>query len=406
MTVGALVNWRSGLLLATLGLAACSEAETSVPSAEKVAPPHVGIVTLQSASRPYVRELPGRIAPVRIAEVRARVPGIVVERAFRQGADVQAGDVLYRIDPRPFQVELDAAHAALAKAEAVLEQSEKQAKRVEELVGGRAASQVQYETAIAAWRQAQADVAARKAEVARAELNLGYSSIRSPISGRVGRALVTEGALVGQGEATHLATVQQLDNVYADFTQSVEELQQLRRDFESGALEQVAPDAAKVRLVQGDGTLYPHAGRLLFSDASVDPSTGQVTLRGEFPNPKGELLPGMYVRVQIEQGIDGDSLAVPQQAVQRDDAGDSRLFLVRDDNRAHAKPVRVGRVVDEQWLVLDGAEPGDRVIVEGFQKFAPGDIVDPVPWRPAAPRRAEASPPADPSAEQAGTALR
>jgi membrane fusion protein (multidrug efflux system) len=288
----------------------------------------------------------------------------------------------------------------------VLEQSEKQAKRVEDLVGGRAASQVQYETAIATWRQAQADVAARKAEVARAELNLGYSSIRSPISGRVGRALVTEGALVGQGEATHLATVQQLDNVYADFTQSVEELQQLRRDFESGALEQMAPDAAKVRLVQGDGTLYPHAGRLLFSDASVDPSTGQVTLRGEFPNPKGELLPGMYVRVQIEQGIDGDSLAVPQQAVQRDDAGGSRLFLVRDDNRAHARPVRVGRVVDEQWLVLDGAQPGDRVIVEGFQKFAPGDIVDPVPWRPGQERRAEVLLPADPSAQQAGTALR
>ncbi len=367
-------------LLAALGLAACSEAQTTAVPTPEQARPRVGVVTLEPASRPYVRELPGRIAPVRIAEVRARVPGIVVERAFRQGADVQAGEVLYRVDPKPFEVELEATKAALAKAEAVHEQAEKQARRVEELLTGRAASQVQYETAVAAWRQAQADVAARKADVARATLNLGYTSIRSPISGRVGGALVTEGALVGQGEATHLATVQQLDRVYADFTQSVEEVQQLRRDFESGALEHVTPDAAKVKLVLGDGAVYPHPGRLLFSDASVDPTTGQVTLRGEFPNPKNELLPGMYVRVQIEQGIDGDSLAVPQQAVQRDETGDSRLYLVREDNRAFAKPVRLGRVVDEQWLVLEGVQPGDRVIVEGFQKFAPGDLVDPMPW--------------------------
>lgn len=378
-------------LLAALGLAACGEAQTTAVPAPEQARPLVGVVTLQPAPRPYVRELPGRIAPVRIAEVRARVPGIVVERAFRQGADVQAGEVLYRVDPKPFEVELEAAKAALAKAEAVHEQAEKQARRVEELVTGRAASQVQYETAVAAWRQAQADVAARKADVARATLNLGYTSIRSPISGRVGRALVTEGALVGQGEATHLATVQQLDRVYADFTQSIEEVQQLRRDFESGALEHVTPDAAKVKLVLGNGAVYPHPGRLLFSDASVDPTTGQVTLRGEFPNPKNELLPGMYVRVQIEQGIDGDSLAVPQQAVQRDETGDSRLYLVREDNRAFAKPVRLGRVVDEQWLVLEGVQPGDRVIVEGFQKFALGDLVDPMPWplqtTTAGPRR-------------------
>jgi membrane fusion protein (multidrug efflux system) len=377
-------------LLAALGLAACGEAQTTVVSAPQQAPPRVSVVTLQPAPRPYVHELPGRIAPVRIAEVRARVPGIVIERAFRQGTDVQAGEVLYRVDPKPFEVELEAAKAALAKAEAVHEQAEKQARRVGELLSGRAASQVQHETAVAAWRQAQADVAARKADVARATLNLGYTSIRSPINGRVGRALVTEGALVGQGEATHLATVQQLDRVYADFTQSVEEVQQLRRDFESGALEHVAPDAAKVKLVLGDGAVYPHPGRLLFSDASVDPTTGQVTLRGEFPNPKNELLPGMYVRVQIEQGIDGDSLAVPQQAVQRDETGDSRLYLVREDNRALAKPVRLGRVVDEQWLVLEGVQPGDRVIVEGFQKFAPGDLVDPMPWRPR--RTAAATP--------------
>ena len=361
------------------GVSACDEPRADQAAAPR---PQVSVVTLQPSSRPYIRELPGRIAPTRVAEVRARVAGIVLERSFQQGADVRAGDVLYRIDPVRFQVELDAAEAALAKAQAVHDQAEQQAKRVEKLISGQAASQAQYEIAVATFRQAQADVAARKADVARVRLDLDYTSVRSPINGRIGRALVTEGALVGQGEATHLATVHQLDPVYADFTQSAGDLQQLRRDLESGALEQVEPDAAKVRLVLDDGTLYPLAGKLLFSDASVDPGTGQVTLRGEFPNPKGELLPGMYVRVQIQQGTDGDALAVPQQAVQRNDTGGSEVYVVRPDNRAVIKPMRAGRVVDEQWLVLDGLDPGDRVVVEGFQKFEPGDVVDPVPWQP------------------------
>jgi membrane fusion protein (multidrug efflux system) len=363
----------------TFAVSACDEPQAQ-PVA--VAPPQVGVVTLQPSPRPYIRELPGRIAPTRVAEVRARVAGIVLERTFPQGADVKAGDVLYRIDPVKFEVELNAAEAALAKAQAVHDQAEQQAKRMEKLISGQATSQAQYEIAVATFRQAQADVAARKADVARVKLDLDYTSVRSPINGRIGRALVTEGALVGQGEATHMATVQQLDPVYADFTQSAGELQQLRRDLESGALEQVEPDAAKVRLVLDDGTLYPLPGKLLFSDASVDPGTGQVTLRGEFPNPKGELLPGMYVRVQIQQGTDGDALAVPQQAVQRNDSGGSEVYVVRPDNRAVVKPMRAGRVVDEQWLVLDGLDPGDRVVVEGFQKFEPGDIVDPVPWQP------------------------
>jgi membrane fusion protein (multidrug efflux system) len=290
-------------------------------------------------------------------------------------------------------VERDAAEAALAKAEAVLVQADLQAKRVEKLINGQAATQAQHETAVANWRQAQADVAARKADLARAKLELDYTIVRSPISGRIGRALVTEGALVGHGEATHLATVQQLDPIYVDFTQSVSELQQLRRDLESGELTRNAPDAAQVRLVFDNGTLYPHPGKLLFSDASVDPGTGQVTLRGEFPNPKGELLSGMYVRVQIEQGTDGDALAVPQQAVQRSDTGGSEVYLVRADNRAILQPMRAGRVVGEEWLVLDGLKPGDRVVVEGFQKFASGDVVDPIPWRST--RTAAGSPAAD-----------
>jgi membrane fusion protein, multidrug efflux system len=363
-----------------LTLSACNEprsAQTKVATP----PPQVAVVTVQPSSQPYIRELPGRLAPTQVAEVRARVAGIVIERLFEQGADVKAGEVLYRIDPARFEVELNAARAALAKAQAAFEQTELQAKRVDTLIKKGVASQVQYENAIATWHQAQADVAARQADVARANLEIDYTSVRSPISGRIGRALVTEGALVGQGEATHLATVQRLDPIYADFTQSAGDLQQLRRDFESGELDQIAPDFAKVRLVFDDGAVYPYPGRLLFSDVSVDPSTGQVTLRGEFPNPKGELLPGMYVRVQIEQGVDGDALAVPQQAVRRSDTGGSEVYVVRSDNRTLLHPIRSGRVVDDQWLVLDGLKPGDRVVVEGFQKFASGDLVDPIPWR-------------------------
>ena len=378
------MNFRTrAIALAALGcgmivLSACKEPQSQTN--ETKAPPEVAFVTVQPSPRPIVRELPGRIAPTRVAEIRARVAGIVMERLFKQGAEVKAGDILYRIDPARFEVELASANAALAKARAVLDQAEQQCKRVEKLAAGRVASQAQYDIALATLRQAQADVAARQADVARAKLDLDYTIVRSPISGRVGRAVVTEGALVGQNEATHLATVQQLDPIYADFIQSVSELQQLRRDFESGALAQIAPDATKVRLELSDGTIYAHSGQLLFSDASVDQSTGQVTLRGEFPNPKHELLPGMYVRIQIEQGIDEDSLAVPQQALRRNDAGYNEVFVLRADNRAEPQKVRLGHLVEGQLLVLDGLNPGDRVIVEGFQKFSAGDLVTPSAW--------------------------
>ena len=346
-------------------------------------------MTMVPATRPYLRELPGRIAPTRIAEVRARVPGVVMVRTFEQGSEVSAGDVLYKLDPAPYEVELDATSAALDKAIAVFEQEARQAQRVEALVATRAASQSQFEVASASARQAKADVAARKADVARARLNLDYTTIRAPIGGRIGRARVTEGALVGQGEATHLATIQQISTVYADFTQSVTEMHQLRRALAKGDLEAAGPEAAKVRLVLDNGEAYDHDGKLLFSDTTVDPSTGQVTLRAEFPNPNGELLPGMYVRVQIVQGVDPDALAVPQQAVRRNDAGMSEVFVLRDDNRAVVQPVRLGRVVSGNWLIEEGLKPGDRVVVDGFQKFVAGDVVVPQPWQ--SERRADSS---------------
>jgi len=358
-------------------LTACNEPTAAVASA--VSQPEVSIVTIKPQPRAVVRELPGRIAPTRVADVRPRVSGIIVERLFQQGSEVKAGEPLYRIDPRPFEVELQAAEAAAEKAAAALDQATLQAKRIATLTSQNAASAAQNETATSAMRQARAELSAREADVARAKLNLDYATIRAPISGTIGAALVSEGALVVQNDSTSLATIQQIDPVYADFTQPVSEMNRLRRAFSSGELDQIASDAVRVRLLVDDGTPYPLAGKLLFSDAKVDAYTGQVTLRGEFKNPSRELLPGMYVRVLIEQGVDVDAIVVPQQAIQRNPGGGSEVFVVKDDNRVAVQPVRTGSQLDGQWLVLEGLKPGDRVVVEGFQKFAPGDAVKPLP---------------------------
>jgi membrane fusion protein (multidrug efflux system) len=373
-------------------LAGCDDPHQAVASAPaQTSEPEVSIVTVAPKARAVVRELPGRIAPTRVADVRPRVSGIVVERSFSQGSEVKAGDPLYRIDPRPFEVELQSNEAALARANAVYDQAAQQARRVALLTSQRASTEVENEKATAAMRQAEADVAGRKADVARAKLNLDYATIRAPIDGIVGAALVSEGALVVQNDAASLASIQQLDPIYADFTQSVGELNHLRRAFEAGDLDRIVPGAAKVRLVLDDGTPYAPIGKLLFSEAKVDAHTGQVTLRGEFPNPKRELLPGMYVRVLIEQGIDTDAIAVPQQAIQRNGGGGSEVFVVKDDNHVATQAVRTGSVQDGQWLVTDGLKSGDRVVVEGFQKFAAGDKVKPVLWT-----EADASPSAVP----------
>jgi len=357
-------------------LSACSEGPAASSSQDSPVIPEVSVVELQPAALAVFRELPGRIAPTRIAEVRARVSGIVVNRNFEQGSDVRAGDVLYELDARPFEIELASAEAAFRKG---LDQERKNAKRIEVLAPSGAAAQSQLDLAIANVGQAEADVAARKADIARAKLNLEYARIRAPISGRIGRALVTEGALVGQPEPTHVATIQQLDPIYTDFTQSAADLNELPRKFDSGALQQVT--AVRVRVMLNDGISYPHEGKLLFSDTTVDPGTGQVTLRGEFPNPNLTLLPGTYVRVQILQGIDPDVLAVPRQAVRRNDTGGSEIFVVRDYNRAVVVPVRLGHAIDDRWLILEGVKPGDGIIVDGFQKFNAGDVVSPKIWR-------------------------
>ncbi|TAI65503.1 efflux RND transporter periplasmic adaptor subunit [Bradyrhizobium sp. Leo170] len=365
-------------------LAGCDEPTAATAASEAAPEPEVSIVVAKPQSRAVVRELPGRVAPTRVAEVRPRVSGIVVERLFHQGTEVKAGDPLYRIDPRPFEVEVQSNQAALARAKAVLDQAAQHAHRVTTLYNQKAMPEAENEKAIAAQRQAEADVAAREADLARAKLNLDYATIRAPIDGIVGAALVSEGALVVQNDSTSLATIQQIDPIYADFTQSVTELNQLRRAFETGELDRIAPDAMKVRLLQDDGTIYPIPGKLLFSDAKVDAYTGQVTLRGEFPNPRRELLPGMYVRVLIEQGIDSDSIAVPQQAIQRNGGGGSEVFVVKDDGRVAVQPVRTGSLQNGQVFVTEGLKSGDRVVVEGFQKFAAGDKVRPQAFTEAA----------------------
>lgn len=359
-------------------LAGCDEPNAA--SAATPIVPEVSVTTVEAKPRTVLRELPGRIAPTRVADVRPRVSGIIVERRFEQGSEVKAGDVLYKIDPRPFEVELQAAEAALAKTSAAFEQASLQANRVSTLVHQRVVSQVEHENANARMLQAKADVAGSEAEVARAKLNLEYATIRAPINGVIGAALVSEGALVVQNDTQSLATIYQLESVYADFTQPISELNQLRRSLEAGDLEQTAPDVAAVSLVLDDGTLYPLKGKLLFSDAKVDSYTGQVTLRGEFKNNKRELLPGMYVRVLIEQGVDKDALAVPQQAVQRNGNGESEVFIVKADNHVAVQAVRTGSQQNGHWLINDGLKPGDRVIVEGFQKFVAGDKVVPKTW--------------------------
>jgi membrane fusion protein, multidrug efflux system len=361
-------------------LLACEDKETGKASGSSSVP-EVGVVTVAATPITLTKELPGRITPMRIAEVRPRVGGIVVERTFQQGSVVKAGAVLYRIDPALFQVDLDKARAAVVKAEAVLYQAARHEQRLKTLLSGQTTTQAQYDLALAARRQAEGEVAAQKAAVEQAQLNLDYATVRAPITGRIGRALVTEGALVGKTEATHLATIQQLDPIYADFTQSVTELNGLKRDLATGRLKGVSSDAAKVRLQFDDGTVYEHPGRLLFSDITVDPGTAKVTLRGEFPNPKAELLPGMYVRVKIEEAVATSAITVPAQAVQRTDAGTSAVYVINAESRAVLHPVRSGRTIGGRVLIEDGLQPGYRVVVDGFQKFTPGSRVQPVPWK-------------------------
>jgi membrane fusion protein (multidrug efflux system) len=346
-------------------------------------PPQVAVITAKAEAVPITNDLPGRIAATRTAEVRPRASGIIVERVFEQGSQVKEGDVLYRIDPAPFQVQVDSAEATLRRAKAVQAQARTAAERQEQLRKSNVASAAAFDEAVALLAQADADIAIAEAGLATAKLNLQYTEVKAPISGRIGRALITEGALVSTNGTENLATIQQLDPVYADFTQSATDLMRLRKALEEGDL-MAENNSADVKLMLDDGSAYPHPGKLLFSEAAVDETTGQVTLRGEFPNPDGDLLPGMYVRVLIEQGVEKNAVLVPQQAVQRDSSGGALVYVVSADNKAGARVVRVGRAAGTRFVITEGLKDGERIIVEGFQKVQPGAEVVPSEWNPDA----------------------
>ena len=374
--------WRQLAVFALAGLSvtACGSKDAATAAQAQQQPaPTVGVVEVAPQAVTVAQELPGRTEASRVAEVRARAAGIVLERAFEEGSEVKAGDVLFRIDPVPLQAALNSAKAQLARAQASLKQARATATRYEPLAKANAISQQDYDNAVAARDQAAAEVAAAKAAVETAEIRLGYATVTAPISGRIGRELVTEGALVGQGEPTAMAKIQQLDPIYVNLSQSSTELLRLRRALAEGKL-QGAGEEAKVVLVTEDGYEYPHAGKLLFSDVSVDESTGAVSLRAQFPNPDRFLLPGMYVRARLEQAVSNAALTVPQQAVHQSPRGAS-VMVVAEDGTAQMRPVRVGRLHGADWVIESGIQAGDKVIVDGMQMLRPGTPVNPVAWQ-------------------------
>lgn len=363
-------------------LAACGKAPAPAQAPGGGAPPpEVGVITVALGDVGLVNELPGRLEASRVAEVRARVAGILQQRHFREGSEVKAGQRLFQIDAAPYNATLQSARATLARAEANLTQAKALADRYAPLVKENAISQQEYANAQAAQKQAEADVAAGRAAVQTASINLGYAFVAAPISGRIGRALVTEGALVGQGEPTPLAVIQQINPMYVNFTQSASEVYRLRRAMQSGALKGAAGEqVAQVKIVLEDGSVYSRNGRLLFSDLTVDSATGQVTLRAEVPNPDGVLLPGLYVRVRLEQATAGNALLLPQQAVTRTAQGDT-VTVVDADGKVASRNVTVRGQQDGQWVVTEGLKAGEQVMVDGFQKLRPGVAVKAVPWQ-------------------------
>ncbi|TBL84135.1 efflux RND transporter periplasmic adaptor subunit [Hafnia alvei] len=333
--------------------------------------PEVGVVTLKAEPLNVTTELPGRTSAYRIAEVRPQVGGIILKRNFMEGSDIQAGSSLYQIDPATYQAAYDSARGDLAKAEAAANIAHLTVNRYKTLVGTKYISQQEYDTAVADARQADAAVTAAKAAVETARINLAYTKVTSPISGRIGKSSVTEGALVTSNQANALATVQQLDPIYVDVTQSSNDFLRLKEELANGTLEQEG-GKAKAELVLENGQVYAQKGSLEFSDVTVDESTGSITIRAVFPNPKGDLLPGMFVRARLDEGIKNNALLVPQQGVTRNPRGEATVMLVGADNKVENRTVTAAQAIGDKWLVTGGLKSGDKVIVTGLQKVRPG----------------------------------
>ena len=369
-------------MLAATAMFALAPIHAYAQESGETPPPVVGVLKIKAQPVPVTNELPGRVAATRISEVRARVSGILQERVFEQGSLVRQGDVLYRIDPKLFQVRAASAKAALQKAKAVQANAKQQLERQRLLRARNVASAVDFDTASVNLAQADADVATQQAALDEAQINLDYTQIRAPITGIIGGALATEGTLVTAEGASNLALIQQIDPVYADFTQSAQDLLALKRAVSEGKLQDPAPGQASVELVFDGGKTYSRRGKLLFSNANVDPNTGQVTLRAEFPNPDGDLLPGMYVRIRIEQAVQKSGITIPQRAVTRDTEGNAQIFAVASDQTAQVRKITLGASIGSEWIVLSGLKDGETIVVDGIQKVTPGGKLVAEPWTP------------------------
>lgn len=367
----------AAILCGVLLLAGCNK---QPPAGPAPAPPKFGIVTVQPERAVLTTELPGRIAPHMIAEVRPQVGGIVQQRHFTEGTDVKAGQVLYQIDPATYRATFSSAKAALARAEANLAPARLREERFRDLVKIKAVSQQEHDDAHATLLQAEAEVESAKAALETARINLDYTSVKAPISGRIGRSTVTTGALVTANQADALATIQQLDPVYVDVTQSTADLLRLRQSLASGLLQNGGVTQAQVRLLLEDGTPYAPLGTLKFSEVTVDQGTGSVTLRNLFPNPELLLLPGMFVRAVLEEGVNEQAILVPQRGVTRNQAGSAMVMVVGAEEKVEPRLIKAARTVGDKWLVSEGLKAGDRVILEGIQKARPGTVVKAVPF--------------------------
>lgn len=380
---------RFGLLSIPLAVAlvACGAKEGAPGAAGGggMPPAQVGVIVVSPQTVSLQTELPGRVSAQRVAQVRARVNGVVLQRLFREGSEVKAGQPLYQIDAAPYRAALESADASVAKATVNLAQATAQADRYKPLVEANAVSKQEYTTLVTAKLQAEADLATAKAAAQTARINLNYANITAPISGRIGQSLVTEGALVSASEATQLAVIQQTSTVYVNFTQSSTEVLRLRKAIASKQLRAAGDGSVPVRVVLEDGTELAKPGKLLFSDLTVDATSGQITLRAEVPNADGLLLPGQYVRVRLSQAELPSGILLPQQAVTRTNHGDT-VLVVGEDNKPTSRPVTVGNAQNGQWVIEGGLKEGDQVIVDGFQKMmVPGAPVKPVPWTGNAP---------------------
>jgi membrane fusion protein (multidrug efflux system) len=368
--------------LVALALSGCARKPPPPPSS----PPKVGYVVVEPQSTTLTTELPGRTNAFLTSDVRPQVNGIIKARLFVEGSNVRAGQILYQIDPAPYQAAYDQAKATLASAEAAETTDRLKAQRYAELVKINAVSKQDYDDALAADQQAQASVAQNKAALESARINLDYTHVKAPISGRIGRSAVTPGSLAVSGQTTALATIQALDPIYVDVNESADEVLRLKGEMASGKLDSAGSADARVKLILSDGTAYPLEGQLRFSEALVDTSTGSVTLRAVFPNPKALLLPGLFVRAELSEGVAPNAILAPQQAVSRDEKGQATVYVVDAQNKAQPRILTTTRAVGDKWLVTSGLNPGDHLIVDGLLMIhMTGQPVDPVPATPGPP---------------------